>query len=77
MHSVMHSAADEIRAGRLTSDHAAAHITATVLAAFTPPGKPVPNQLGERDTAALFAGCRARQVFGGFASPGHRRSAAR
>lgn len=43
LHSVMHSAADEIRAGRLTSARAAAHITATVLAAFTPPGKPVPE----------------------------------
>ncbi|MBL3671180.1 TetR/AcrR family transcriptional regulator [Streptomyces sp. M2CJ-2] len=43
LHSVMHSAADEIRAGRLTSDRAAAHITATALAAFTPPGKPVPE----------------------------------
>ncbi|WP_248844023.1 hypothetical protein [Streptomyces hirsutus] len=38
-HSVMHSAADEIRAGRLTADR----ITATVLAAFTSPGKPVPG----------------------------------
>ncbi|MEU2596506.1 hypothetical protein ABZ678_04990 [Streptomyces hirsutus] len=38
-HSVMHSAADEIRAGRLTDDR----ITATVLAAFTSPGKPVPG----------------------------------
>ncbi|MGW0818303.1 TetR/AcrR family transcriptional regulator [Streptomyces viridiviolaceus] len=43
LHSVMHSAADEIRAGRLTSDRAADHITATVLAAFTPPGSPVPE----------------------------------
>ncbi|AIV33305.1 TetR/AcrR family transcriptional regulator [Streptomyces coelicoflavus] len=43
LHSVMHSAADEIRAGRLTSEHAAGHITATVLAAFTPPGRPVPE----------------------------------
>ncbi|WP_406723548.1 TetR/AcrR family transcriptional regulator [Streptomyces sp. GD-15H] len=43
LHAVMHSATDEIRAGRLTSDRAAAHITATVLAAFTPPGKPVPE----------------------------------
>ncbi|MBD0422065.1 TetR/AcrR family transcriptional regulator [Streptomyces sp. TRM S81-3] len=43
LHSVMHSAADEIRAGRLTSGRAADHITATVLAAFTPPGKPVPE----------------------------------
>lgn len=44
LHAVMHSAADEIRAGRLTSDHAAAHITATVLAAFTAPGQPVPER---------------------------------
>jgi AcrR family transcriptional regulator len=43
LHSIMHSAAEEIRAGRLSSDRAAAHITATVLAAFTPPGKPVPD----------------------------------
>ncbi|OAH12884.1 TetR/AcrR family transcriptional regulator [Streptomyces jeddahensis] len=46
LHTVMHSAADEIRAGRLAPDHAAAHITATVLAAFTPPGKLVP-ELGD------------------------------
>ncbi|MFH9015366.1 hypothetical protein ACH4C6_28855 [Streptomyces sp. NPDC017943] len=39
----MHSAADEIRAGRLTSEHTAGHITATVQAAFTPPGSPVPG----------------------------------
>lgn len=38
LHSVMHSAADEINAGRLTAGDAAAYITATVLAAFTPPG---------------------------------------
>ncbi|MEU3795268.1 TetR/AcrR family transcriptional regulator [Streptomyces fructofermentans] len=43
LHAVMHSAADEIRAGRLTSDRAAGHITATALAAFTPPGAPVPD----------------------------------
>ncbi len=43
LHSVMKSAADEIRAGNLTPDRAAVHITATVLAAFTPPGKPVPE----------------------------------
>lgn len=42
LHAVMHSAAEEIRAGRLTSDH----ITATVLAAFTPPGAPVPETGG-------------------------------
>ncbi|MGW0615750.1 TetR/AcrR family transcriptional regulator [Streptomyces sp. NPDC002788] len=46
LHTVMHSAAEEIRAGRLTSDRAADHITATVLAAFTPPGKPVPDTGG-------------------------------
>jgi AcrR family transcriptional regulator len=39
MHSVMHSAADEITAGRLTPDKAAAYITATVLPAFSPPQK--------------------------------------
>ncbi|MBC9717530.1 TetR/AcrR family transcriptional regulator [Streptomyces sp. TRM66268-LWL] len=43
LHSVMHSATEEIRAGRLTSDHAAHHISATVLAAFTTPGTPVPE----------------------------------
>ncbi|MEV2191025.1 hypothetical protein AB0I02_08525 [Streptomyces phaeochromogenes] len=42
----MHSAAEEIRAGRLTSDRAADHITATVLAAFTPPVTPVPEPGG-------------------------------
>ncbi|MEU9671024.1 TetR/AcrR family transcriptional regulator [Streptomyces bobili] len=46
LHTVMHSAAEEIRAGRLTSDRAADHITATVLAAFTPPGQPVPETSG-------------------------------
>ncbi|MGC3000143.1 TetR/AcrR family transcriptional regulator [Streptomyces sp. G35A] len=43
LHAIMHSAAEEIRAGRLTSGHAADHITTTVLAAFTPPGAPVPE----------------------------------
>lgn len=42
MHSVMHNAADEINAGRLDMDEAPAFITATVLAAFTPPGSRVP-----------------------------------
>lgn len=46
LHSVMHGAADEIHAGRLAADDAAALISATVLAAFTPPGQPVP--LAER-----------------------------
>ncbi|MGS2619879.1 TetR/AcrR family transcriptional regulator [Micromonospora sp. LZ34] len=43
MHNVMHTAADEINAGRLDPDQAAAFITATVLAAFTPPGHRVPT----------------------------------
>lgn len=46
LHTVMHSATEEIRAGRLTPDHAADHITATMLAAFTPPGTPVPETGG-------------------------------
>ncbi len=46
LHTVMHSATEEIRAGRLTPEHAAGHITATVLAAFTPPGTPVPETGG-------------------------------
>jgi TetR/AcrR family transcriptional repressor of mexCD-oprJ operon len=43
MHSVMHSAADEINAGRVSADEAPVFITATVLAAFTPPGDSVPG----------------------------------
>ncbi|MCM0674126.1 TetR/AcrR family transcriptional regulator [Micromonospora phytophila] len=43
MHNVMHTAADEINAGRLDPDQAAGFITATVLAAFTPPGRRVPT----------------------------------
>jgi hypothetical protein len=39
----MHSAARKIRAGRLTSERAAGHSTATVLAAFTSPGRLVPE----------------------------------
>jgi AcrR family transcriptional regulator len=46
LQAVMHSAAEEIRAGRLNPDRAADHITATALAAFTPPGKPVPEPGG-------------------------------
>lgn len=41
LHSVMHNAADEINAGRLAADQAAAFITTTALAAFTPPGRRV------------------------------------
>lgn len=43
MHNVMHGAADEIHGGRITTDQAAPYITATLLAAFTPPGEPVPG----------------------------------
>lgn len=42
-HAVMHNAADEINAGRLTTDQAAPVITATLLAALTPPGTRVPK----------------------------------
>lgn len=42
LQNVMHGAADEIHAGRLSADDAAALISATVLAAFTPPGAKVP-----------------------------------
>ena len=42
MHSVMHSAADEINAGRLSPPDAAPYITAIILAALTPPGSAVP-----------------------------------
>ncbi|MFD4421708.1 TetR/AcrR family transcriptional regulator [Agromyces sp. NPDC058484] len=43
LHRVMHGAAAEIDAGRLSSDDAAAVIAATVLAAYTPPGHTVPR----------------------------------
>lgn len=41
MHNVMHGAANEIQAGRITSAEAAPYITATLLAAYTPPGERV------------------------------------
>jgi AcrR family transcriptional regulator len=41
--NVMHGAADEINAGRLRAGDAACYISATVLAALTPPGQPVPS----------------------------------
>ncbi|MGZ0148716.1 TetR/AcrR family transcriptional regulator [Kribbella sp. WER1] len=41
MHNVMHGAAHEIQAGRITSAEAAPYITATLLAAYTPPGERV------------------------------------
>lgn len=43
MHNVMHGAADEIAAGRLDPADAARQITATLFAAFTPPGRKVPS----------------------------------
>lgn len=46
MHNVMHGAADEINGGRLVADQAAAYITATLLAAFTPPGERVTAEAG-------------------------------
>ncbi|SDU76678.1 TetR/AcrR family transcriptional regulator [Jiangella alkaliphila] len=42
-YTVIHGAADELGAGRLAPDAAADTITATLLAAFTPPGAPVPG----------------------------------
>ena len=41
-YSVMHAAAEDCAAGRLDSSDAARVIAATLLAAFTPPGEPVP-----------------------------------
>jgi TetR/AcrR family transcriptional regulator, mexCD-oprJ operon repressor len=41
-YNVAHGAADEIAAGRVADNAAAQLITATLLAAFTPPGQPVP-----------------------------------
>ncbi|GAA1571165.1 hypothetical protein GCM10009804_29440 [Kribbella hippodromi] len=43
MHNVMHGAAAEIQAGRITSEQAGPYINATLLAAFTPPGAEVPE----------------------------------
>ncbi len=43
MHHLMHAAADEIQADRLTADDAPGYIARTVLAAFTPPGRKVPK----------------------------------
>ena len=43
LHNLMHGAADEIHAGRLTADEAPRFIAATALAAFTPPGRRVPR----------------------------------
>jgi AcrR family transcriptional regulator len=43
MHNVMHGAAGDIQAGRITSAQAAPYITTTILAAYTPPGEIVPS----------------------------------
>lgn len=43
LHRLMHGAAAEIEAGRLAPVEAATTIAATALAAFTPPGRPVPE----------------------------------
>lgn len=52
LHRVMHGAAEDVEAGRLTADEAPATIAATVLAAFTPPGRPVPGVLTAWPVAA-------------------------
>ncbi len=43
LHHLMHAAADEIHAARLTAEDARGYIAGTVLAAFTPPGRKVPR----------------------------------
>ncbi len=43
LHNVMHGAAGEIQAGRLTPEEASSAIAATALAALTPPGRKVPQ----------------------------------
>jgi TetR/AcrR family transcriptional repressor of mexCD-oprJ operon len=43
LHNVMHGAAGEIQAGRLTPEEAPVAIAATALAALTPPGRKVPR----------------------------------
>jgi TetR/AcrR family transcriptional regulator, mexCD-oprJ operon repressor len=48
LQNVMHGAADEITAGRLATEDAARYISATVIAAFTPPGQPVPEEAAGR-----------------------------
>lgn len=40
--SLMHAAAEDVDAGRLERSAAAGHVAATVLAAYTPPGRVVP-----------------------------------
>jgi len=43
LHNVIHGAADEINAGRLTVSEAPRTISATILAAYTPPGSRTPK----------------------------------
>ena len=47
--SLMHAAAEDRTAGRLDADDGSRVITATVLAALTPPGEPVPTVAGSAD----------------------------
>jgi TetR/AcrR family transcriptional repressor of mexCD-oprJ operon len=44
--NVMHTAATEVSAGRLTSEQAPSVVAATLLAALTPPGDVVPPPPG-------------------------------
>ncbi|MGI5238507.1 TetR/AcrR family transcriptional regulator [Dactylosporangium sp. CA-139066] len=44
--SLMHAAAEDCAAGRLSARDAPRYITATVLAALTPPGGPAPSRSG-------------------------------
>jgi AcrR family transcriptional regulator len=50
-YSVLHSAGDEINTGRLPDRDAATVITATLLAAFTPPGVAVPTPSADRGSS--------------------------
>ena len=66
LHNLMHAAADEIQAGRLTPDDAADYISATALAAFTPPGSKV-SRRAVRPTGSVDGSPPAR-------APGRRTS---
>lgn len=58
LHRLMHGAATDVAAGHLNERDAATTIAATALAAFTPPGRPVPSI---PDTS-LVAGGQGRQA---------------
>jgi TetR/AcrR family transcriptional regulator, mexCD-oprJ operon repressor len=55
-YSVMHAAAEDCAAGRLDSAAAAQVITATLLAAFTAPGEPVPAAMPAPSLEGAWAG---------------------